>query len=56
MAGSIDEHLDQLRAVLDDPAAAAAGAEAFLLTFVRPHGLDRPATPIVADAIEAAAA
>jgi hypothetical protein len=56
MAGSIDEHLDQLRAVLDDPAAAAAGAEAFLLAFVRPHGLDRPATPIVADAIEAAAA
>jgi hypothetical protein len=41
---------------LDDPAAAAAGAEAFLLAFVRPHGLDRPATPIVADAIEAAAA
>jgi hypothetical protein len=54
MAGSIEEHLDQLRAVLDDPAGAAAGAEAFLLAFVRPHGLDRPATPIVADAIEAA--
>ena len=42
-------------AALDDPGAAAAGAEAFLLAFVRPHGLDRPATPIVADAIEAAA-
>jgi hypothetical protein len=56
MAGSIGEHLDQLRVALDDPAGAAAGAEAFLLAFVRPHGLDHPATPIVADAIEAAAA
>jgi len=55
VAGSVDEHLGQLRVALDDPAAAAAGAEAFLLAFVRPRGLDRPATPIVADAIEAAA-
>ena len=55
VAGSIDEHLGQLGAALDDPGAAAAGAEAFLLAFVRPRGLDRPATPIVADAIEAAA-
>jgi hypothetical protein len=54
VAGSVDEHLDQLRAALDDPDGAAAGAQAFLLAFVRPHGLDRPATPIVADAIEAA--
>jgi hypothetical protein len=54
VAGSIDEHLVHLRAALDDPDGAAAGAEAFLLAFVRPRGLDRPATPIVADAIEAA--
>lgn len=54
-AGSVEEHLAQLRAALDDPAGAAAGAEAFLLAFVRPNGLDRPATPIVVDAIEAAA-
>lgn len=55
MAGSVDEHLAQLRTALDEPAEAAAGAEAFLLAFVRPRGLDRPATPIVADAIEQAA-
>jgi hypothetical protein len=54
-AGSIEEHLGQLRTALDDPAGSAAGAEAFLLAFVRPCGLERPATPIVADAIEGAA-
>jgi hypothetical protein len=54
-AGSVDEHLGQLRTALDDPAGAAAGAEAFLLAFVRPCGLERPATPIVADAIEGVA-
>jgi hypothetical protein len=55
MAASIDEHLGQLRAALDDRDRAVDGAEAFLLAFVRPCGLDRPATPIVADAVEAAA-
>jgi hypothetical protein len=52
-AASLEEHVQQLRTALDDPAGAAAGAEEFLRVFVRPLGLDRPATPILADAIEA---
>jgi hypothetical protein len=51
-ASSLEEHAAQLRAVLADPDETAAGAEDFLRAFVRPHGLDRPATPILADAIE----
>jgi hypothetical protein len=50
-AATLDEHVAQLREAVDDPGVAAA-AEGFLRIFVRPHGLDRPATPIVADAIE----
>ncbi len=53
-ANSLSEHLSQLGVALDhegtDPSASA-----FVARFVRPHGLDRPATPILADAIENAA-
>jgi hypothetical protein len=52
MAGSLEEHAAQLSATLADPAAAVAAAEDFLRAFVRPLGLERPATPILADAIE----
>jgi hypothetical protein len=51
-AATLDEHLEQLRAVVEAPEASREGIEAFLLAFVRPHGLDRPATPILVDAIE----
>jgi hypothetical protein len=55
VAWTLDEHARQLRATLANPAAAEAGAEAFLRAFVRPNGLERPATPILADAIESLA-
>lgn len=52
---------DQLRELLaqavggGDPEAESRRRR-FLEAFVRPHGIERPATPIVADAIEAVAA
>jgi hypothetical protein len=55
-AGSLEEHVSQLRAVLDDPDAHRDAIEAFLRTFVRPRGLDRPATEILVDELEALAA
>jgi len=51
VAASIDEHLDQLAAVLRDPALVRAETQQFVASFVRPHGLDVPCTPILADAI-----
>jgi hypothetical protein len=54
-ASSLGEHVTQLRATLVDPASLVAGIDDFLRVFVRPLGLDRPATPLLADAIEALA-
>jgi hypothetical protein len=51
-ASDIAEHLDQLAAGLDDPAATEATVRAFMGSFVRPLGIDRAATPIVAAALE----
>ena len=56
VAGSIDEHVRQLGDVLADPEAASEELSRFVSSFVRPNGLDRPSTPLVADAIEDAAA
>ena len=53
VASGLDEHVAQLSRLLADPGTTAARIESFLGTFVRPHGLDRPATPIIVDAIEA---
>jgi hypothetical protein len=57
LANSLDEHLDQLEdtAANGDPAASERNRR-FVAEFVRPHGLDRPATPNVVDAIERVAA
>jgi hypothetical protein len=51
-ASSLDDHLAQLRRVLDEDEADAERRRRFVESFVRPHGLDKPATPIFADAIE----
>ncbi len=51
-AESLKEHAEQLSSTLADPAVATAAAEDFLRLFVRPRGLHRPVTPILADAIE----
>lgn len=52
VASSLDDHLAQLESALRNPDAAREQVESFLLRFVRPHGLDKPCTPIVADLIE----
>ena len=51
-AKTFEEHHSQLAAELAAPSSAAALAP-FIEQFVRPFGLDTPATPRVADAIEA---
>jgi len=56
VAGSLDEHVAELRATLDDPDGRREAIEAFLRAFVRPRGLDRPATEILVDELEGLAA
>jgi hypothetical protein len=56
VAASLDEHLAQLRRVLDGDAADEEQRRRFVQSFVRPAGLDRPATPVLADAVEELAA
>lgn len=56
IASTLDEHLAQLSDRLRDPAASRAETERFVAHFIRPHGLERPATPIFADTIERLAA
>jgi hypothetical protein len=51
-ASSPEEHLAQLRRVLDEGEEDAERRRRFVEAFVRPHGLDRAATPIFADAVE----
>jgi len=56
VAGSLAEHLDQIRACLDDPAAGRGKARAFVASFVRPHGLEQAASErFVAACLEVAA-
>jgi hypothetical protein len=52
VANAVDAHLVQLDEVLRDPEATRAQTERFVQTFLRPHGLTVPCTPILADAIE----
>jgi hypothetical protein len=52
MAPTLSEHAAQLADVLAVPEDARAEAERFVRSFIRPHGIDRPSTPILADAIE----
>jgi hypothetical protein len=51
-AGSLEEHVAQLQEVIADPEAQVFAIESFVASFVRPCGLDVPAAPIVAQAIE----
>jgi hypothetical protein len=56
VASSLEEHAGQLARVLDESGEHAEQRRRFVESFVRPHGLDRPATPILADAVEELAA
>jgi hypothetical protein len=49
---TLDAHLEQLLAVLERGDEHAEQTRSFIASFVRPHGLDRPAAPILADAVE----
>jgi hypothetical protein len=51
-AATLEEHLDQLSIVLASPESYRNGIEGFLRTFVRPGGLDRPATEILCEELE----
>jgi hypothetical protein len=51
-ARSLDEHVEQLAATIVDPTAGIERARRFTEAFVRPRGLEQPATPVFADAIE----
>jgi hypothetical protein len=52
VAAGLDEHAAQLAEVLADPVTAGKDVEGFIREFVRPHGLDVPATPIFVDELE----
>ena len=54
VAADFETHRPQLSAAVAGDYDAGA-IRAFIQRFIRPHGLDRPATAIMADAIEAAA-
>lgn len=58
VADSLDEHFAQLEAALASVGTEAADGrrETFLSRFVRPHGLERAATPIFVDTLERLAA
>jgi len=51
-AASLDEHVAQLSALLRDGPGEGAARQAFVQGFVRPHGLDTPAVPVFATAID----
>jgi hypothetical protein len=52
---SFDDHMRDLAVALSRDGAPDERSRRFVAAFVRPHGLERPATPIMVDAIEAAA-
>ena len=56
VASSLAEHLTQLVRVLEEGDQQAQRRTEFIESFVRPHGLRQPATPILADAVEKLAA
>lgn len=53
VASTLDEHVEQLADVLSHQDEVRAETARFVSSFIRPHGLGVPCTPLVADAIEA---
>jgi hypothetical protein len=54
---SLDRHAEGLaRALRGEDPEAAERAQSFVASFVRPHGIDRPATPIMVESLRALAA
>jgi hypothetical protein len=52
VATSVGEHLEQLGETLHEPDRAARDLDRFLTSFLRPHGIDRPCTPIAVELLE----
>lgn len=52
VANSFEEHLVQISRALNNPDGTQQQVQDFIAHFVRPAGLDRPATDIVVEAIE----
>ena len=52
-AQSFSEHIGQLERTLRNPQVDDARCRRFVEAFVRPHGIDVPATPKVVEALEA---
>lgn len=55
VAHSFEEHFSALRRTLTEDADQDAAISRFVASFLRPNGIDKAATPIVADACEALA-
>jgi hypothetical protein len=51
-ADTLEEHVDHLKELLAAPALFQDRGRGFIEAFIRPHGLDRPAGPLMADAVE----
>jgi FkbM family methyltransferase len=56
VAAGLAEHVGQLDGAVRSPGADDERCRRFVQAFVRPHGLDTPATPRLVDALEALAA
>jgi len=56
IAATLDDHVRQLADCLRHPETTRAETERFVGSFIRPHGLDHPATPIFVDVVERLAA
>ena len=56
IASTLEQHVAQLGERLADRSAAQEELRRFVAAFVRPHGIDRPATPIFVDVLEQLAA
>ena len=56
LASDLDEHTRMLASLLADGSAERLGARRFIQAFVRPYGLDTPATPRIVNEIERFAA
>jgi hypothetical protein len=52
VATTLDAHAEQLANSLAEPERAAAELSRFVHHFIRPHGLERPSVPVVADELE----
>jgi hypothetical protein len=51
IAPTVERHVEQLSECLRDPASARRQLASFVASFIRPHGIDRAATPIFADTV-----